>query len=74
MRYLIAIPCPPLAVLLCGKPIQAVVSAGLCICCIYSAGLTWVIAILHAWAVVAGRRADARAKQIVAAIGRRNHR
>ena len=52
--YLVAVLCPPLAVLLSGKPVQAVVSCFLTLC-LYVPGL------IHALMVVAERKADARA-------------
>lgn len=52
--YLIAILIPPLAVLLCGKPFQAVVN--LALCC-----LLIVPGIVHALLVVGSYKADERA-------------
>ena len=43
--YLLAIICPPLAVLFCGKPIQAVLSIGFTLC-------FWLPGMLHALLVV----------------------
>lgn len=50
---LLAILCPPLAVLLCGKPIQALINLGLTMC-------FWLPGIIHAWGVVGDRKADKR--------------
>jgi uncharacterized membrane protein YqaE (UPF0057 family) len=51
--YLVAFFCPPLAVLLCGKPFQAVICAILT--SLYFPGL------IHAYIVVSNRKADLRA-------------
>ncbi len=45
MRYLLAIIFPPLAVLLCGKPIQAVLNCFLTL-------LLWIPGVVHAILVV----------------------
>lgn len=50
---LLAILCPPLAVLLCGKPIQALLNLGL-------TAMLWVPGAIHAWGVVGDRKADKR--------------
>lgn len=50
---LLAIICPPLAVLFCGKPIQALLNLGLTC-------LLWVPGVIHAWGVVGDRKADKR--------------
>jgi len=52
MRFL-AIICPPLAVLICGKPIQAFINFLLTIC-------LWVPGAIHAWGVVSDHKADKR--------------
>ena len=51
--YLLAIFCPPLAVLLCGKPFQVVINLGLSFC-LYIPGL------IHALAVVGEKKQDKR--------------
>jgi uncharacterized membrane protein YqaE (UPF0057 family) len=59
MRYPIAIVCPPLAVLLCGKPAQALLNCLLTLC-------LWVPGILHACMVVGSHQADLRTDRVVA--------
>ena len=51
---LLAIILPPVAVLLCGKPIQALLN--LALCC-----LVWIPGVIHAWGVVTDKKADNRA-------------
>lgn len=51
--YLLAILCPPIAVLVCGKPAQALLNLLLTIC-FYFPGL------IHALMVVGERKADKR--------------
>lgn len=60
MRYLIAIILPPLAVLMCGKPAQALLNCVLTLC-------LWVPGIIHAILVVSSTEADARTRQIIKA-------
>lgn len=66
MRFLLALLLPPLAVLACGKPIQALLNAGLTLC-LYFPG------VIHALFVVSSHkadlRADAMARKVVAALG-----
>lgn len=57
MRYLLAILMPPLAVLLCGKPILAVLNLALTLC-FYFPGL------IHALMVVSSHKADVRADRM----------
>jgi len=45
MRYLLALLVPPLAVLVCGKPAQALLNCMLCFC-------LWIPAVVHALFVV----------------------
>jgi len=59
--YLLAILCPPIAVLLTGKPIQAVLNLFLSIC-LYFPGL------IHAMSVVGASKADKRTKKQTRAI------
>ena len=59
--YLLAILLPPLAVLLCGKPIQAILNIGLW-CILIVPG------ILHALLVVNASKADKRTKRLENAI------
>lgn len=58
MLYLLAIFLPPLAVLLCGKPFQAILSIGLTL-------LFWIPGVLHAMLVVSSHHADKRNQRIV---------
>lgn len=57
MRYLIAIFCPPLAILLCGKVVTAMFSGALWVLCVlgFMLGgfLGWVVLMAHAWIVIA---------------------
>lgn len=61
MRYILAIIFPPLAVLLCGKPIQAVLNVVLTL-------LGWFPGMIHAILVVNNHLADKRAARIEKAI------
>jgi len=61
MRYLLAIILPPLAVLLCGKPVQAVLNFCLCL-------LFLVPGIVHAICVVASHKADVRQRELIKAM------
>lgn len=61
MRYIIAIFLPPLAVFLCGKPLQGVLN-------IFLTLLFWVPGVIHALLVVHGHLADKRTDRIVKAI------
>lgn len=61
MRYLLAILLPPLAVFLCGKPFQAVLS-------IFLTLAFWVPGVVHALFVVHSHLADQRNKELVKAI------
>lgn len=63
MLYLLAILIPPLAVLLCGKPVQFLLNLLLCL-------FFWIPGIVHAILVVHDHRADERTKEIVEAIKR----
>jgi uncharacterized membrane protein YqaE (UPF0057 family) len=65
MMYLLAIILPPLAVLLKGKPVQALINLGLCL-------LFWVPAIIHAWIVINGANQDKRMKQQAKIIAQSN--
>ena len=60
MLYLLAILVPPVAVLLCGKPIQAVLNV-----------LLWALfivpGVIHALFVVSSRNADKRNERLIAA-------
>lgn len=59
--YLVAIFCPPLAVLMCGKPFQAVVAFFLWL-------LLWIPGSIYACAIVAERNADRRNDELVRAV------
>jgi uncharacterized membrane protein YqaE (UPF0057 family) len=61
MRYLLAILLPPIAVLICGKPFQAVINLLLCV-------LLWVPGVIHALFVAHDYYADQRTKELVAAL------
>jgi len=61
MRYLLAIILPPVAVLLCGKPIQAILNLILTLC-------FWIPGVVHALFVVNSHLADKRADEMVAAM------
>jgi len=60
MRYLIAVILPPLAVLLCGKPGQALLNFLLTL-------LLWVPGVVHALVVVASHKADLRNEALIRA-------
>ena len=61
MRYLLAILLPPLAVFVCGKPIQAIINLLLTL-------IFWIPGVVHALFVVHGHLADKRTGRIVEAI------
>lgn len=61
MRYLLAILLPPVAVLSCGKPVQAVLNLVLTL-------LFWIPGAVHALFVVHGYHEDRRADRIVEAV------
>jgi uncharacterized membrane protein YqaE (UPF0057 family) len=63
MRYFLAIFLPPVAVLLCGKPLQALLNVLLTLC-------LWVPGTIHAILVVADTKAQARNKQLIRALDR----
>jgi uncharacterized membrane protein YqaE (UPF0057 family) len=58
MRYFLAIILPPLAVLLCGKPIHFILNIILTI-------LGWIPGVIHAILVVNSYFADKRADKII---------
>ena len=60
---LLAIILPPLAVLLCGKPIQAVISILLTMC-------LWIPGVIHAILVVNAKNADKRNDRLIEAVRR----
>ncbi len=61
MRYFLAIILPPLAVFLCGKPIQAILN-------IFLTLMGWIPGVIHALFVVNGHLADNRNKDLIKAI------
>jgi uncharacterized membrane protein YqaE (UPF0057 family) len=63
MLYLLAVVLPPLAVLLCGKPFQALLSIPLTL-------LGWAPGVIHALFVVQNHYADERAKRLIRAVER----
>jgi uncharacterized membrane protein YqaE (UPF0057 family) len=63
MLYLLAVVLPPLAVLLCGKPFQALLSIPLTL-------LGWVPGVLHALFVVSNHYADQRNQRLIRAVER----
>ena len=67
MRYFLAIILPPLAVFLCGKPVQ-------CILNIILTCLGWIPGIIHALFVVNAHLADKRNKELVEAIKSQEHK
>jgi len=62
--FLLAIIFPPLAVLLCGKPIQALLNVGLTL-------LFWIPGVIHAIMVVNARNQDRRTKRVIKAMKRK---
>ncbi len=76
MLYLLAIFCSPLALLLGGKPIQAVFNFVLYVLSLafwvtiifHSVGFAlWALAFLHAVLAIADSKADRRARRVIAA-------
>jgi len=63
MRYFLAIILPPVAVLLCGKPIQFLLNIILTI-------LGWIPGVVHAILVVNSHLADKRANRIIEAVSK----
>lgn len=56
--YLLAVLLPPLAVLICGKPVQALINLLLCL-------LLYIPGIIHAVMVVNEYKADRRAERLL---------
>lgn len=56
--YLVAMICPPLAVLICGKPIQAILNLFLCL-------LLWLPGIIHAWVIVKEHNSNKRVEKLI---------
>ena len=63
MLYLLAVVFPPLAVLLCGKPFQALLSIPLTL-------LGWAPGVIHALFVVQNHYADERSQRLIRAVER----
>ena len=63
MLYLIAILLPPLAVLFCGKPFQALLNLVLTL-------LGWIPGVIHACLVVSSHHADQRNQRLLDAMRR----
>ena len=61
MLYLLALLLPPVAVFICGKPVQGLINIVLCL-------FLWVPGIIHALFVVHNRYEDKRTHKIVRAI------
>jgi len=58
VRYLLAILLPPVAVLLCGKPVQALLNVVLTI-------MVWIPGVIHALFVVNAHLADGRNEKVI---------
>ena len=65
MLYLLAILLPPVAVLICGKPVQALLNLVLTL-------FFWIPGVIHAILVVNRRHADQRTERVVNAIRQSN--
>ncbi len=61
MRYLLAIILPPVAVLLCGKPLQALLNLLLTL-------FFWIPGVIHALFVVNSHLADRRTEKVIEAV------
>ena len=61
MRYLLAIVLPPVAVFLCGKPVQGILNIILTLC-------FWIPGVIHALFAVNSHLADKRTDRIVEAM------
>ncbi|ACI50983.1 conserved hypothetical protein [Gluconacetobacter diazotrophicus PA1 5] len=79
MLYLIGLFCSPLALLLAGRPIQALLNGVIWCVSLFSlvvglifgllpALLLWGIGVAHAFAVINARNADRRADRLAAAL------
>jgi len=63
MRYVLALLLPPLAVLLCGKPFQAILNLLLTLC-------FWVPGVVHALLVANDYYEDQRNDQLIRAVSK----
>lgn len=61
MLYLLAVVLPPVAVLIAGKPLQALLNIGLCF-------LLFIPGVIHAWMIVSNHYQDKRTGRLVEAI------
>ncbi len=67
MKIILAIFLPPVAVLLCGKPLSALLNLVLCM-------LFWIPGVIHAIYVVMNYDADKRTEELAKAIGQQGRR
>ena len=67
MLYLLAILLPPVAVLLCGKPFQAILNLVLTL-------LGWIPGVIHACLVVSSHHADQRNQRVIDEMRRQSGR
>lgn len=67
MRYFLAIILPPVAVLFCGRPLQALLNLILTLC-------LWLPGVVHAMLVVHDYHEDRRARELVETLERRGLR
>ncbi len=63
MKIVLAILLPPVAVLLCGKPVSAVLNFFLCM-------LLWIPGVIHAMYTVMNYDADKRVERLATAMGK----
>jgi uncharacterized membrane protein YqaE (UPF0057 family) len=63
MLYLLAVVFPPLAVLLAGKPFQAMLNVLLCV-------FLWIPGIIHAFMVVSESKSNKRHKELIKTLKR----
>jgi len=73
MRYLLAILVPPLAVLLCGKPLQAFINLliwaiSIPLCAVGIGFLTIAAPVIHALLTVNSHLADKRTEKLISAV------
>jgi uncharacterized membrane protein YqaE (UPF0057 family) len=65
MRYLLAILLPPVAVLMCGKPMSALLNLLLTF-------FIWIPGVIHAFFIVNNFYADRRNRNLIEAISKQN--
>lgn len=58
MLYILAVVLPPVAVLMAGKPLQALLNTGLCF-------LLFIPGVIHAWMIVSNHYQDKRTGRLV---------